>query len=177
MPLLLHGSFLRQCVLWSVRQCRGFRLRHDDGATSHPHEDKGRGGAQCASMRTISFMHSCCCFAFPTLLLREPSLLHSFIQMAFLELFLALFDALGEYFWGGVAPFEYKFRQHLGPILARLNALCVPFLVSSGTSPDCCPRVKAPKSIRSGVPHIGTINFQSTCVMTTPACTVIVLWQ
>ena len=145
--------------------------------TSHPHEDKARGGAQCARMRTISFLHSYCCFTFPTLILRETSLLHSFIKMAFPELFLAFFDALGEYFWGGVAPFEYKFRQHLNPILARLNALYVPFLVSSGTPPDCCPQVKASKSIRSGIPHKGTINFESTCVMTTPACTVTVLCQ
>lgn len=95
--------------------------------------------------------------------------------MTFSELFLALFDAPGEYYWVGVAPFEYEFRQHLDPILARLNALYVPFLVSSGTPPDCCPQVKASKPIRSGVFHKGTINFQSTCVMTAPACTVTML--
>ena len=97
--------------------------------------------------------------------------------MTFPELFLALFDAPGEYYWVGVAPFEYECRQHLDPILVRLNALSVPLLVSSGTPPDCCPQVKASKSIRAGVPRKVTISFQSTCVMTTPACTVTMLCQ
>lgn len=89
----------------------------------------------------------------------------------------ALFDAPGEYYWVGVAPFEYELRQHLDPLHARLNTLSVPLLVSSGTPPDCSPQVKASKSKPSGVPHKGTIKFQSTCVMTTLACTVTMLCQ
>ena len=88
------------------------------------------------------------------------------MQIPVPELFLALFDAPGESYGGGVAPFEYELQQHFGPILVRHNAFYVPSLpLFWNDRLVSCPQTKASKSIRAGIPHGGTNSFKSECVM------------